>query len=722
MNVDLAARTVTASVRDLVSGPPKPGGGLVRARIEWGNEFHRRYRADCEGSVPGFRAEVPVELRHVIDGFALHLTGRADGVIDRHDAVVVEEVKSARFATAEHRLQLRLYALCLTHAHPGRPVRARLVLADRDLEVPFDPARTLRDLEDRVREAIREARRREERARTRRALAAELAFPYPERRGGQGAMMDAVAEGLAEGRPVLVEAPTGIGKTVAALLPALRFALEQDARLFFLTAKTTQQRLVARTFTDLAPDGLRAMTLRAKARMCPPQTLLCHRDHCEYLQQPGAPGLVPAAPHLEPRAIYAHAEAARTCPYALSLALARDMDLVIGDYNYLYGPAAALDLENTVVIVDEAHNLFDRMRDHHSPELARARVAECTRFAPFLATVDTCIADRELRADVWEDLRGEAAELTVRYASEGGLVRYDDPLVEVFTTIAQLHDALASEAPEFVPYADGERTGAWCVNPAPLLRPVHDRLLGCVAMSATLHPLPHYAEVLGFRDPLDVSLPSPFPDENRCVVTVPSVRTTYRERPREYGRIARAIEEVVAVRPGRYIAYFPSFAFLESVRGHLRAPRVLAQSPGMDRRAALDRLAEDDEVLLLAVLGGVFAEGIDIQGLSGAIVVGPGLPPIGNERDAMRAYFEQLNGHGFRHAMLYPGMQRVVQAAGRVHRGPADRGVIVLLDHRFTHDSYAECLPAAWAPLETDDPASTLETFWAAGQMPPAAT
>ena len=195
LRVDLERKTVEASVRALVAPPPRFGGGVAGARREWGLEVHRRYREQRTRFTPGFRAEVAVAWTHVVDGFALSLSGRADGVIEGGDTLIVEEVKSARHATPEHRLQLRAYALCLWS--PQRSVRARLVLADGDVEVAFDPVRTARQIEERVRAAIADARRREERARERRALAAELRFPYPTRRRGQDELMDAIAEGLA---------------------------------------------------------------------------------------------------------------------------------------------------------------------------------------------------------------------------------------------------------------------------------------------------------------------------------------------------------------------------------------------------------------------------------------------------------------------------------------------------------------------------------------------
>jgi DNA excision repair protein ERCC-2 len=274
--------------------------------------------------------------------------------------------------------------------------------------------------------------------------------------------------------------------------------------------------------------------------------------------------------------------------------------------------------------------------------------------------------------------------------------------------------------------------GFFCLDPAPRLRERHRKVLATIAMSATLSPIAHFRKGLGLEDayPVAITLPSPFPAENRRVLLVPSVTTTWRERGRNYGRIARVVEQVVAARPGHYAAYFPSFRFLEAVHARTRvAPATLEvqrpRMPDRDRRAVLDRLRRDPgPVLLLAVAGGVLAEGIDLPGeaLIGVIVVGPALPPVGFERDAMRRYHDERDEDGFARAMLYPGMQRVIQAAGRVHRSATDRGVIVLLGRRFTRPPYAGCLPASWSPwgveeLVTRDPRQALEEFWDA---PPA--
>jgi Rad3-related DNA helicase len=467
--------------------------------------------------------------------------------------------------------------------------------------------------------------------------------------------------------------------------------------------------------------------------MCPPKTLLCHPDHCSHLARflekrrraPVLERLAGTPGHIHPDAIFQAGAEAELCPYALALSLARDADLVIGDYNYVYGPSALESERDTVVVVDEAHNLFDRARHYDSPFLERVRVGELEappEFAPFLAELDAfCAVDGDAGLD---ELADEALRLTVRYTRTAP-VRPDDALLDVLRTVVHIRDLTRAEEPELVPYATGDGRGVLCVNPAGRLRERHRQQAGTVAMSATLTPLPHYREVLGFGplDPLEIEHPSPFPEQHRCVVVVPTVSTTWRERRRHYGAIADLIERVVAVRPGHYVAYLPSFRFLEAVRARLGI-EALVQRRDMtvdERKRLLARLRDDPEPLLvLAVTGGSFAEGIDLPdaGLIGAIVVGPGLPQVGLERTAMRRYFDATTRNGFARAMLYPGMQRVIQSAGRVHRTPEDKGVIVLLDRRFAQRPYAACLPHHWRATVTEDPVPTLMAFWGQSPLP----
>jgi len=751
VDVDLEQRTIRAAIREIAEwppAPPRPGGGLAHARAVLGNEAHRAYREE-RADEPGFQAEVPVVLRHEVDGFSVTLRGRADGVIESdRGQLVVEEVKAAAESRPAHRMQVRLYALALAqNRSPG--IAARLILAGEPKAVTFDPVKVRQALDERLLDAIARARRDAQRA-AERALAADaLVFPYEQPRSGQETMMAEISRGLESERPVLVYAPTGIGKTAAALLPALRFALKNNRTLFFATAKTTQQAMVAETFLALRPPtAVRALTLRAKRAMCPPETLLCHPEHCAHLRsfldesrrKAALDELLDrssgAGAHISPDEVYAVGERATLCPHALSLALTREVELVVGDANYLFSSTATLDLERPVVVIDEAHNLFDRARNDLSPFVTRDQVRQLSDrlhanqiaagsmalFDAVHAFLSHTLAALDGRA-AWDRLAPEAAALMLRCATEEQT--RDDRLFRLLENVVRIRDLLAERQPEFIPHNTDEGRGVLCLDPSRKLAERHAERAGTIAMSATLEPLGHFRTVLGFADmaPIECRVGSPFPHELRRIVAVSAIDTTYKRRAQHYGKIARLIRRVIDVRPGHYVAYFPSFVFLDAVRGllPLLRDRLLVQHPSMShaqRKKVLRRLRDDPEpLLLLAVMGGIFAEGVDLPGeaLIGAIVVSPGLPTMGPERDAMRRHFDETtDGRGFLHALVYPGMQRVVQAAGRVHRTPEDKGVIVLLGRRFGQRPYSSCLPDDWQVEVTDDPVPGLEEFWGA--------
>ncbi|MFO0575738.1 MAG: ATP-dependent DNA helicase [Polyangia bacterium] len=878
MNIDLERKRITVAIRELAAAPAERvrGPSVPRLRIELGQDVHRAYRQQRqdEYGAERFTAEVALSLERELDGFTAHVRGRADGVV--HGAaggtgLLVEEVKSvaldapalAALTAADvpgYALQARFYALCLALRLRGRPVHARLVLisivdeSTRTIELDFDAGQTAAELDALLRAALVEAEAARARARRRIESAAALVFPYDAPRPPQQALLDAFDEGLAAGRPVLAEAPTGTGKTAAALLAGLRHSLASDSTLYFTTAKSTQGEHVARTFTDLvraaglSPGAIRAVTLRAKDRMCPPGTLQCHPARCPYLrdyeQRAAQSGIVATLAaescHLDADTVYERAARSVLCPFEVSRDLADAADLVICDYNHVYDRAAALPpfieragepLETgaptsgaapasapaapaaAVVVIDEAHNLLDRARAYDSPcvrsaEVARVRervlagaylapaadapatlalprtpaseylLAEIEDFCETLAahidsayedavragrgSVDdtTPVADSDTARDggeddrlpgavparfldTWQALGARAEALLFNFSVRcrlAALVFPRDPLIELLRGVMHVRALVAARDRALIPYVagpaapTGSAVGVCCVDPSRRLAAMHRRTRGVLAMSATLSPLEYYRALLGL-DALDartVRVPSPFLAEHRCVMVVPTVTTQLRERERHAPTIARLIGDIVRARPGRYAAYFPSFEFLSRVRALLDLPseRLLVQLPDMPlalRQRMLARLREKPGPgLLLAVTGGVFAEGIDLPGedLIGALIVGVSLPAPSFERALMRQYFdEHTEGQGFAHAMLYPAMQRVVQAAGRVLRTPEDRGVIALLDHRFAEPGYVECLPRDWyrydpGELVTEDPAGQVAAFWARAGAP----
>ncbi|TPV92442.1 MAG: ATP-dependent DNA helicase [Myxococcales bacterium FL481] len=817
--IDLDHQRLRGSITDFVAEARSRGrtgggslpGAVARLRAQLGQRVHAAYRRAAEREYgSAFTAELAVQLRRDVAGVAVHLDGRVDGVRRTAGVLWVEEVKSVSLPGVElrraelgqfgrYRLQLRLYALALIDAgHEPAALRLRLILVSlgdgtrREFPVDIDPDGTMRRLAGMVRALFSAAQRKRRRSAMRRGSADAVAFPFAELRAHQGAFMAAVRRGLVEGRPVLAMAPTGLGKTIAALVPALRDALSRGRAVEFLTAKRTQRAPVARAFERVrqaSGDQGRpwlAVTLRAKADMCPPGHLVCDAEVCPYLEghasrrEPAAAvaAWVERGGHIDAAEIYRVGVARRLCPFELALDLAAIAELVIADFNHRYGEllAPTSGPGEAVVVVDEAHNLGERARQQLSPRVrlldvklaqtrARMRAAAApSRYAaqlglggpdsPFLTDCRRGALVRLLEElAVWAEAaaggaasvvggplpdlarRSAAALLELAWsARRRGTSPRPDVVHEVLRAVVRVAEVAEVAAGQLEPHVYGAvqgtdcAVGMVCLDPAPWLRARHRALHRVVAMSATFFPLPHHARALGLDalDPVRIETPSPFPDAHRQVVVVPGIDTTYRRRAAHHHGIAEVVGSVAAVRPGKYAAFFSSFAFLGAVLPHLqRFPGLVlsqaALAPLAERQRLIAAFREHDgPALLVAVTGGALAEGLDFPGeeLVGAFIVGPALPPVDAERERISAYFQRRSGDGFAQAYLRPGMQRVVQAAGRVIRSDHDRGIIVLIGQRFAREPYARCLPRDWydrspQDIVASDPVAVIRRFWA---------
>jgi DNA excision repair protein ERCC-2 len=797
VRIDLEKRQVICSVHDLLPDSVRgslgaPGEGL--ARLSVGAELHRIVQGQRQAGDPHYTSEVPVDATFTIDDWELRVLGRADAITRGPNGhPVVEEIKTLHFRTELHNLfaherleryrwQARLYACCL---FPTGKASARLLLVDlgggapRVEDVAWSPGEVLAYLRARLHAVVAAERARELLRATWRSAAEELPFPFEAPRPVQDEAMAAVAEALESGRHLLLAAPTGVGKTAAALYPAVKLALATGRRVAFLTAKTLQQQLAVQTLQAMQRGGWRSIQVRAKAKMCANREVICHEEFCLHARDYGSklaergvlPSLLSAAPHLDPDHIFQVAHAAEVCPFEVSLELLREASAVVCDYNYVFDPTIALfglaeegSLENTYLIVDEAHNLVDRAREYYSPRLSRTTVRDarrlveghrqkvCRELDDLLGGLDELIADRVSEALGQRDGSRKvslvpeplaefrvaldalvAPYFTFKRNSELWLAR--DPVLDVLLSLARVTDLLEDGGPELVPLAErtsgeaeGEALRIFCLDASRFTGVVVERSAGCVAMSATLEPFEFYRDLLGFDpDRTDtVSLPSPFPRENRLIIAVDEVDTTYRARARWFGRIAELVAELAP--PDRNaLVLFPSYAFLKEVASRLLAPghRVEVQRGDESdrlRREMLARLrANHEPVLLLAVLGGVFAEGVDYPGemLSEVIVVSPALPQVGPERELLKQYFDDRYERGFEYAYLIPGMTRVIQAAGRLIRSAEDRGVIALVCRRFLTEPYVSLLPADWtggnpSSLHREDAAADVKAFFLA--------
>jgi DNA excision repair protein ERCC-2 len=783
VQIDLERRRITASVRDLVGEDSQRAiglGGTGLSRMWIGQELHRRLQNDLQASEAGYRIEVPVEHRISIDGWEVVLSGRADGVLfDGETPLRVDEIKTLHFAVDLHNLyqherleryrrQARLYAYILSST--GFDVAGRLLLVDivsteiLEEELDWDATSVEAWLRQAVHRLVAVERRRLDRLEQLKEAAELLPFPHPEPREVQMRIGDAVSESLEQGRHLLVRAPTGCGKTAAVLHPALRTALSRGHRLFFLTAKTLQQRITVDTARAMQDGLFRSLQLRAKAKMCANSEIICHEEFCPYAREYGPKlvrtqllqTLLESDDHQDPDQLFEAARDHEVCPFEVSLDLLPDVDLVVCDYNYVFDPniglAALLHggaLRDAVLVIDEAHNLVDRSREYYSPTIDTALLE---RARAFLDTRDNAVF-RELKGLVGElavvvaEIVSEALEDTergdgaarfdrgvladLRVAFDGAALSYflykrehdlwmaEDPVMDVFLSLTRFHRVLDLGGEEFVHLASRleggvEQIKIFCLDASRFVGALLEESAGVVAMSATLEPFSFYRNLLGFSDPRtdELHVPSPFPASNRLVLAIDDVDTTYRHRSGHYDRIASWIGRL-AQRGCNVLTLFPSYQFLAAVEDRLEAPHhtVLIQEPGSSdasQRDFLDRLANGRSHLVLAVLGGIFAEGVDYPGemLSQVIVVSPGLPQYNTERELLKAYYQECYGHGFGYAYLIPGLTRVVQAAGRLFRSDEDRGAIVLMCRRFLDPRYARLLPEEW--IEDGDPTSLL--------------
>ena len=794
---DSESLTLDLSVADLLDAPLLRSLGFSSRggyeRLWLGQAIHGRYQEQKLKEDPSYRREVVISYTFDHRGWKVTVQGRADGIRKEPDGtLVIEEIKSVRRGGAlpphvreSYQRQALLYAWMLARAETS-PVRAELVLiaigSDETERESLEPH--FEALEASVRRRVNtilsawEAAR--QRAAERREAAERLIFPYRETRPGQELILAAVETAVANQEHLLLQATTGIGKTVAALYPALRYALANDKRLFVVTAKNTQQEMATAVLGLLNQDAsFRSLRLRAKAKMCANDQILCHEEYCRFAKDYGLKLVTSGVlaqiydnhAAIEPDDVYRAAQAAEVCPFEVSLELSNRVQVTVCDYNYVFDPYVSLtafgpgeDLSDVILVIDEVHNLVDRGRGYHSPELSSndaRRAGEvvgrwgepihfrietlCLKLA---ALIDGLVADaleegppgdRAVEWPLPEDrfwrLRSELDVAFVDYLEhqrETRTFRADDPFVELyFNFLRFLNGLMVSDAAfsHVVEYRRGDgRIKILCKDPSRFLGGVINRAHGAIGLSATLSPPEFYTGLLGFATGRTafVEISNPFPSENRRVVIDPSVATTYRARPMNYDRIAERLGGFADAVPGNCLALFPSYAFLSEITGRMRLhnKRILIQRQAdneQERDLLLQALrsAVFGDILLVAVAGGVFAEGVDYPGevLKAVAIVGPCLPGMTLEQQLLKDYYEERFEKGFEYSFVVPGMTRVVQAAGRLIRSPEDTGVIALFDQRFLHAPYRDYLPADWLPEEgagalVGNPSKVAEEFF----------
>ncbi len=708
--------------------------------------------------------------------------GKGGWLIEEFKSAYFPTQESRRSGAAFERHQRQLLFYCLMWRQLGNsPVSAALVYVDlagggeTPVAVAYDEPALERELQQRLRRLLAIWKAGEKARGQKAAAAGSLPFPHEARRPGQKIMIDAVRQTLAAGDNLLAEAPAGSGKTAASLHPALAHGLSTGRQVVFLTAKTLQQKMAVSALRAMNPHGaFRTLQIRAKEKMCANDRVICHEDFCPYAKDyPGKmerskilERLREAHWHFDPDTVFAEAKQEKVCPFEAQLELARRADAIVADYNYVFEPGAALrhlereELGNAILLVDEAHNLPDRARQIFSPELLEetlrsaggrlllqagelfesisesiARLAALLRETADVLAEGPAIAEIEPPADAVRMLWKEWEPKFIRYLAwkrELKLAAPQDPILDLHFAWQRFIAVLNLFGPGFTCVIERRskslRLALVCLDPARALAPIFRAASSTVLFSATLSPVEMTRRMLGLEKERtrSITLPPPFPREHRKVMILPQVRTTFAARDKNFGAIAGLVAQMSDARNGNGLVLFPSYQFLEKVAERLppiRA-RLLVQRPNIaesERREILNALAAPPPggILLLAVLGGMYAEGVDYPGelLTSVYIVSPALPQVSFERELLRRYFEETEQAGFEYAYLQPGMTRVIQAAGRLIRNETDRGVIALLCQRFLQEPYVSRLPRDWydewpAQLIARHPAEEIRKFF----------
>ena len=790
MEAEEKVLNIRISVRDLVefvlrSGDidNRKGGGLgEKEAMQEGSRIHRKIQGKM-GSA--YRAEVPLGITLPGDGYTLTVEGRADGIFTEQDTVWIDEIKSMyrdpdtlKEAIPVHLAQAKCYAHIYALQHGLDEIGVQMTYCSLETEEirrfrEMLPTKELSGWFQEVTDAYRKwAEFQRDWRELRRASIQGLEFPYPWRAGQKKLAMD-VYRTILRKKNLFLQAPTGTGKTLSTVYPAVKAVGEGLAeRIFYATAKTITRTVAEEAFSVLRGNGLRlkTLTLTAKEKVCPCGEMVCNPDAC-----PRAKGhfdrvndavfeMLNAADAFDRDVILQQAEKWRVCPFEMSLDVSLWCDAVICDYNYIFDPRAKLKRffsegrGEYLFLVDEAHNLVDRGREMFSATLYKEDFLEGKRAVEEHSRKLTRALER---CNAWLlDLKRESTELKVHEDVGIFPVYLMNLCGQIEEVLEKLADTEAGERmlelyfsarsflevcdrldDSYVIYselcADGRfMLKLYCVDISGNLQECINKGRSTVFFSATLLPVQYYKSLLSTApDNYAICATSTFQPEKRLILLGTDTSSRYTRRgEEEYRRIATYICEALRAKSGNYMVFFSSYrmmeetaeAFTEILETEEMHPQLILQQQGMteaEREAFLIRFEEtpSEGLIGFCVMGGIFSEGIDLKAerLIGAIVVGPGLPQVCRERELLKNFYDARGEDGFFYAYLCPGMNKVLQSAGRVIRTEADEGVILLLDERFAAARYRNMFPAEWQAPQT----CTLQTvqgclakFWSERQ------
>ena len=762
--------------------------------MQEGSRIHRMIQRRMGAE---YQAEVGLKYVYDTGEYTIMVEGRADGIITKEAGATVDEIKGTfhdlkrmKEPVPVHLAQAKCYAFIYAEQNSLPKIGVRMTYCHIETEeIRYFPYEyTLEELQAWFEEVMRQYRKWADYnyrwQQTRQSSIKALQFPF-EYREGQKELASYVYRTIYHKRKLFIEAPTGVGKTISTVFPAVKAMGEGLCeKIFYLTAKTITRTVADNTFMLLREHGLKfkSVVLTAKEKVCFMEETECNPEHCPYAKghydriNDAMYDLLTHEDMYSRDMIEEYAGKHSVCPFEMCLDMSLFSDAVICDYNYVFDPHVYLRRffsegikGEYIFLIDEAHNLVERGRDMYSAVLRKEDFLELKRTVKayderIASNLDKC--NKELLAlkrecanyKVEEYIDSFVRVLTRLGAAiddyledhEDSPVRRD--ILEFYFEISHFLEMYELLDENYVTYSEMESDGSFilklfCVNPAKNLRECMMRGRSTILFSATLLPIQYYKTLLGADEgDYEVYAKSVFKPEKMGLYIGSDVTSKYTRRSdEEYYRIASYINEVIQKRHGNYMLFFPSHAFLRQIYDiymHYfnldESVECIVQEDYMNEQAREEFLSrftgnedcdlnaliqmdielEDEKSLLgFCVMGGIFSEGIDLKNdsLIGAIIVGTGLPQVCNERELLKQYFDGWGENGFDYAYRYPGMNKVLQAAGRVIRTVDDFGIVALLDERFLTPAYQRLFPREWQHCEivnVDRIGQRIERFW----------
>ena len=757
----------------------RTGGGQDPENMQMGSRIHRKIQRQMGSD---YQAEVPLKTEIVCDGFTLKIEGRADGLIHTKEQVMVDEIKGVlreldrvQEPAGIHLAQAKCYASMVAEQEGVDEIGVQMTYCQMETEEVkrFQYSYQSNELKVWFDEVIRQyekwAKFQIEWRKARNASIKGIEFPFPYRKG-QRDLAVSVYRTILRKKKLFIQAPTGVGKTISTVFPAVKAVGEElGEKIFYLTAKTITRTVAEQAFGTLREQNLKfkVITLTAKEKICFCEETSCNPDDCPYAKghfdrvNDAVYELLMQEDVMSREVLEAQARKHKVCPFEMALDVSNWVDGVICDYNYVFDPDARLrrffaegGAGGYLFLIDEAHNLVERGRQMYSAELCKEDFlavkklvkGEAPRFAKRLEACNKILLAMKKECEnykVLDNISHFGIQLmnvlseTDRYLEECVDKEVRETVLDFYFQVRSFLNIYDGLDENYVVYTEYQEDGRFvlklfCVNPAANLQKCLDKGNSAVFFSATLLPIQYYKRLLSTeKDNYAVYIDSSFDTKKRLLMNGVDVSTRYTMRSREmYQRYATYIFRVVKAKMGNYLIFFPSYRFMEDVyqeftqllASNEEEMELVIQQKHMDEEERENflrafEMGREKSLIGFGVLGGIFSEGIDLtnEKLIGTLIIGTGLPQVCNEREILKSYFDQKGLYGFDYAYRYPGMNKVLQAAGRVIRTEDDRGVILLLDERFQREKGKEIFPKEWADCERcrlDFVEEKIRLFW----------